>query len=45
MWDPQRDMVYDSEEVKKKFGVNPDQILDFMALMETVRTTFPVCPA
>ena len=45
MWDPQRDIVYGSEEVKKKFGVSPDQILDLWPSWVTVRTMFPVFPA
>ena len=44
MWDPQRDMVYDSEEVKKKFGVSPNQILDFMALMGDSSDNVPGVP-
>jgi DNA polymerase I len=32
MWDPQKDVVYDAEGVKKKFGVLPHQAVDFMAL-------------
>ena len=44
MWDPQRDMVYGSEEVKKKFGVSPDQILDFMALMGDSSDNVPGVP-
>ena len=32
MWDPQKDVVYDAEGVKKKFGVLPPLIVDFMAL-------------
>jgi DNA polymerase I len=44
MWDPQRDMVYDSEGVKKKFGVSPDQILDFMALTGDSSDNVPGVP-
>ncbi len=44
MWDPQRDMVYDSEEVKKKFGVSPNQIRDFMALMGDSSDNVPGVP-
>ncbi len=32
MWDPQKDVTYDPEMVKKKFGVPPDRIVEFMAL-------------
>jgi DNA polymerase-1 len=33
MWDPQRDVTYDPEGVSKKFGVFPEQMLDFLALV------------
>jgi DNA polymerase I len=32
MWDPQKDVIYDQEGVKKKFGVPPDLIVEYMAL-------------
>ncbi len=44
MWDPQRDVVYDSEAVKKKFGVAPDHILDFMALVGDSSDNVPGVP-
>jgi DNA polymerase I len=44
MWDPQREVVYDSEAVKKKFGVDPDHILDFMALMGDSSDNVPGVP-
>jgi DNA polymerase-1 len=31
--DPMRDVMYDAELVRKKFGVRPDQIVDLFALM------------
>jgi DNA polymerase I len=33
MWDPMKDKVMDSEAVKKKYGVRPDQLLDLFALI------------
>jgi DNA polymerase-1 len=33
MWDPMRDKVYDSAEVRKKYNVGPEQLLDFFALI------------
>jgi DNA polymerase-1 len=44
MWDPQRDLIYDSEEVTKKFGVAPDRILDFMALAGDSSDNVPGVP-
>jgi DNA polymerase I len=32
MWDPQQDVVYDPDAVKKKFGVPPEQLRDLLAL-------------
>jgi len=32
-FDPMRDVTYDAELVRKKFGVRPDQIVDLFALM------------
>lgn len=32
MWDPQKDVLYDADGVKKKYGVLPHQVVDFMAL-------------
>ncbi|MDR3629345.1 MAG: DNA polymerase I [Desulfocapsaceae bacterium] len=33
MWDPMRDRVYDAEEVRKKYNVGPEQLLDCFALI------------
>src|SRR5262249_32010036 len=33
MFDPMRDVTYDAELVRKKWGVRPDQIIDLFALM------------
>ncbi len=33
MWDPQKDVVYDSKGVFDKFGVLPGQILDYLSLV------------
>lgn len=32
VWDPMRDALYDIEGVKKKFGVTPSQVIDYLAL-------------
>jgi DNA polymerase-1 len=44
MWDPQRDQVYDSAAVKKKFGVAPQQLLDLFALMGDSSDNIPGVP-
>ena len=44
MWDPQRDIVYDPEGVKKKYGVPPDKVLDFLALMGDSSDNIPGVP-
>ncbi len=33
MWDPQKDALYDAKGVKDKFGVLPEQILDYLSLV------------
>ncbi len=33
MWDPQKDALYDSNGVKDKFGVLPEQMLDYLSLV------------
>jgi DNA polymerase I len=33
MWDPMRDKFFDSDEVRKKYNVGPDRLLDLFALM------------
>jgi len=44
MWDPQRDQVYDSSAVKKKFGVAPERLLDLFALMGDSSDNIPGVP-
>jgi DNA polymerase-1 len=44
MWDPQRDSVYDSAAVEKKFGVPPDRIRDFLSLMGDSSDNIPGVP-
>lgn len=44
MWDPQRDVLYDSELVREKFGVPPDRLLDFMALTGDSSDNIPGIP-
>ncbi len=44
MWDPQQDKVYDSAAVEKKFGVQPKQILDLLALMGDTSDNIPGVP-
>ena len=33
MWDPQKDVLYDANGVQEKFGVLPEQMLDFLSLV------------
>ncbi len=44
MWDPQRDAVYDTDGVIKKFGVGPDRLLDLLALMGDSSDNVPGVP-
>lgn len=44
MWDPQKDVVYDEHGVKEKFGVNPSQIIDFLALTGDSSDNVPGVP-
>ncbi len=44
MWDPQRDSVYDSAAVEKKFGVPPAGIQDLLALMGDSSDNIPGVP-
>jgi DNA polymerase-1 len=44
MWDPQRDAMYDAVAVKEKFGVDPDHLLDFMALTGDSSDNIPGVP-
>lgn len=44
MWDPQRDKVYDPQAVEEKFGVQPHQMLDLLALMGDSSDNIPGVP-
>jgi DNA polymerase-1 len=44
MWDPQRDKVYDADEVKKKLGVGPQLVADLLALMGDASDNVPGVP-
>lgn len=44
MWDPQKDKIYDPAAVEKKFGVKPEQVLDFLALMGDTTDNIPGVP-
>jgi DNA polymerase I len=44
MWDPQKDVTYDPAGVAKKFGVLPELILDFMALVGDTSDNIPGVP-
>lgn len=44
MWDPQRDILYDSKTVEKKFGVPPSRMSDFLALMGDTSDNIPGVP-
>ncbi len=44
MWDPQRDVLYDPEQVKKKTGVPPERIRDYLALMGDSSDNIPGVP-
>ncbi len=44
MWDPQRDTLYDTEGVVKKFGVQPRQVGDLLALMGDSSDNIPGVP-
>lgn len=44
MWDPQRDAIYDSAAVEKKFGVPPAGIQDLLALMGDTSDNVPGVP-
>ena len=41
LYDPTRDKSYDSEEVKKKWGVSPCQINDYLALVGDISDNIP----
>lgn len=44
MWDPQRDVAYDPEQVKSKFGVGPDHLLNLFALTGDSSDNVPGVP-
>ncbi|MDQ7783173.1 MAG: DNA polymerase I [Desulfomonilaceae bacterium] len=44
MWDPQRDTVYDSAGVERKFGVPPSGVRDLLALMGDSSDNVPGVP-
>ncbi|MGB3211620.1 MAG: DNA polymerase I [Desulforhopalus sp.] len=44
MWDPMKDKVMDQEEVKKKYGVSPDQLLDLFSLIGDSSDNVPGVP-
>lgn len=44
MWDPQKDVLYDPDGVEKKFGVPPELILDYMALVGDASDNIPGVP-
>ena len=44
VWEPMKDVVLDSEGVKKKYNVYPDMLLDFFALMGDKSDNIPGVP-
>lgn len=44
MWDPQKDALYDEQGVKDKFGIEPSQVIDFMALTGDTSDNVPGVP-
>ncbi len=44
MWDPMKDKVMDLAAVKEKYGLRPDQLLDFFALMGDSSDNVPGVP-
>lgn len=44
MWDPQKDVDYDEQGVKDKFGIKPSQVIDFMALTGDTSDNVPGIP-
>ena len=44
VWEPMKDVVMDSEGVKKKYNVYPDMLLDFFALMGDKSDNIPGVP-
>jgi DNA polymerase I len=41
MWDPQKDVLYDPEQVKKKTGVPPERLRDYLALVGDTADNIP----
>ena len=33
MWDPMRDTIFDADQIRKKYNVGPEQLLDFFSLI------------
>lgn len=44
LWDFARDTIYDEKLVQEKFGVRPDQIIDYIALMGDAVDNIPGIP-
>lgn len=44
MWDPMKDKIMDREAVKEKYGLPPDQLLDFFALVGDSSDNVPGVP-
>ena len=44
MWDPMKDKIMDQEAVKEKYGLPPDQLLDFFALVGDSSDNVPGVP-
>ncbi len=44
MWDPQKNIAYDPSTVTEKFGVRPDQIVDYLALVGDSSDNVPGVP-
>ncbi len=44
MWDPQKDVVYDEAAVKAKYGVSPQKLTDFFALVGDSSDNVPGVP-
>jgi DNA polymerase-1 len=41
----QNTVVYDEAQIDQRYGLRPDQMIDFKALKGDATTTSPVCPA
>ena len=44
MWDPMKDKVMDQEAVKQKYGLRPEQLLDYFALIGDSADNVPGVP-